>query len=108
LVLQLFPIHLLSITTSKQFHHPREPKFLKKITDKVKDFDKVVILRKIHQFWLNRELPNLNKILSVVNEDDTLPDLSLTTLWRLLKSMGFKFTKRGRNSALIENSEIRE
>ncbi|KAF0701571.1 DDE 3 domain-containing protein [Aphis craccivora] len=75
--------------------------------DRVDDFDKEAIRRKVHQFWVNRELPNLNKILSVVNEDDTLPDFALTSLWCLLKSMGFQFSKRGRNSALIENDDIR-
>ncbi|KAL4084055.1 hypothetical protein QTP88_029371 [Uroleucon formosanum] len=92
----------------KTVSSPNRKKIFKNVTDKIDDFDKEAIRRQIHQFWVNRELPNLNKILSVVNEDDTLPDFSLTSLWRLLKSMGFKFTKRGRNSALIENGEIRE
>ncbi|XP_050064347.1 uncharacterized protein LOC126553236 [Aphis gossypii] len=91
----------------KTVSSPNRTKIFKNINVKVDDFDKEAIRRKVHQFWVNRELPNLNKILSVVNEDDTLPDFALTTLWRLLKSMGFQFSKRGRNSALIENDDIR-
>jgi len=91
----------------KTVSSPNRTKIFKNVNDKVDDFDREVIRRQVHQFWVNRELPNLNKILNAVNEDDTLPDFSLTSLWRLLKSMGFKFTKRGRNSALIENDEIR-
>jgi len=92
---------------SKTVSSPNRTKIFKNFTDKVDDFDKEAILSKVHQFWVNRELPNLNKILSVVNEDDSLPDFSLTSLWRLLKSMGFQFIKRRRNSALIENEDIR-
>ncbi|CAI6374522.1 unnamed protein product [Macrosiphum euphorbiae] len=92
---------------SKTVSSPNRKKIFKNVTDKVDDFDKEAIRRKVHQFWVNRELPNLKKILNVVTNDDTLPKFSNTTLWRLLKSMGFRFTKRGRNSALIENNEIR-
>jgi len=91
---------------SKTVSSPNRTKIFKNVTDKVDDFDKE-IRRKVHQFWVNRKLPNLKKILNVVTNDDTLPNFSITTLWRLLKSMGFCFTKRGRNSALIENNEIR-
>ncbi|KAM7285640.1 uncharacterized protein ISCGN_032528, partial [Ixodes scapularis] len=45
-------------------------------------------------------------ILQAVNEDDELPDLSKTTLWRLLKDIGFAFEKRKRRLALIERSDI--
>ncbi|XP_042148674.1 uncharacterized protein LOC121837192 [Ixodes scapularis] len=41
-----------------------------------------------------------------VNEDDELPDLSKTTLWRFLKDIGFAFEKRKRRLALIERSDI--
>ncbi|VVC35222.1 Hypothetical protein CINCED_3A006178, partial [Cinara cedri] len=47
------------------------------------------------------------KILLVLNEDETLPTFTKTTLWRLLKLLGFEFHNRGRNSALIENNEVR-
>lgn len=57
----------------------------KNVTDKVDDFDSEAIRRKVHQFWVYREFPNLNKISSVVNEDDTLPDFALTSLCPLLK-----------------------
>ncbi|XP_025191753.1 uncharacterized protein LOC112592004 [Melanaphis sacchari] len=69
----------------KTVSSPNRTKIFKNINVKVDDFDEE----------------------NVVNEDDTLPDFALTTLWRLLKSMGFQFSKRGRNSALIENDDIR-
>lgn len=74
---------------------------------KIDDFDKNAVRRKIHQFWFNCELPTLDKMLSVINEDESLPDFSRTTLYRLLISMDFEYGKRGRNSALVEKNEPR-
>jgi len=77
-----------------------------KIFKNIDDFDKYAIRRKIHQFWFNRELPTLGKILTVINEDQSLPSFSRTSLYRLIKSMEFEYVKRGRNSALLEKNEI--
>ncbi|XP_025192835.1 uncharacterized protein LOC112592888, partial [Melanaphis sacchari] len=62
------------------------------------DFDKYAI-RENPSVWFNRELPTLDKILTVVNEDKSLPNFSRTSLYRLMKSMEFEYAKRGRNSA---------
>ncbi|KAK9674643.1 hypothetical protein QE152_g40961, partial [Popillia japonica] len=35
-------------------------------------------------------------ILDVVNAEDTLPELKRTTLWKVLKKLGFKWEKRSR------------
>ncbi|KAG0432670.1 hypothetical protein HPB47_020611 [Ixodes persulcatus] len=61
---------------------------------------------KVHRKYSERENPTLDSILEAVNEDDELPDLSKTTLWRLLKDIGFTFEKRKRRLALIERSDI--
>lgn len=42
----------------------------------------------------------------MVNADDTLPTLKRTTLWKILKKLGFKWMKRSRNSALMERQDI--
>ncbi|KAE9521639.1 hypothetical protein AGLY_017935 [Aphis glycines] len=60
----------------------------------------------VHSFWFNKTIPTLDKILQVIKDDDTLPDISRMNLHRLLKSMDFVYTKRNRNSALIEKDEI--
>ncbi|KAK9730089.1 hypothetical protein QE152_g15524 [Popillia japonica] len=36
---------------------------------------------------------NDEEILDVVNADDTLPELKRTTLWKVLKKLGFKWEK---------------
>lgn len=76
------------------------------IVNKIDDFDKNAIRRKIHSFWLNKELPTLQKILSAINEDETLPNLKKTSLSTVLKSLNFKFQKRKRNSILTERSDL--
>ncbi|XP_025192658.1 uncharacterized protein LOC112592720 [Melanaphis sacchari] len=88
---------------SKTVSSPNKIKIFKNVETKVDDFDKYAIRRKIHQFWFNRELPTLDKILTVVNEDKSLPNFSRTSLYRLMKSMEFEYAKRGRNSAVTSS-----
>ncbi|XP_022174483.1 uncharacterized protein LOC111036671 [Myzus persicae] len=97
---------ILEYKRSKTISSPNRTKKFKNVKDKVDDFDKYAIRRKIHKFWSDREFPTLDKILQVINEDKDLPDFSRTSLYRLLKSMDFEYVKQGRNSALIEKTEI--
>ncbi|KAH8031591.1 hypothetical protein HPB51_019212 [Rhipicephalus microplus] len=61
---------------------------------------------KVHSMYAKREIPTQDSVIRAVNEDDDLPNFTKTTLWRLRKDMGFTFTKRKRNLALIERSDI--
>lgn len=76
------------------------------IVDKIDDCDKSAIRRKVHSFWFNKELPTLPKVLSAINEDETLPNMKNTSLRKVLKSLNFKFIKRLTNSILTENSNL--
>lgn len=60
------------------------------VVDKIDDFDKNAIRRKVHSFWHNKELPTLVKVLTAINEDDTLPNMKETSLRKVLKSLKFK------------------
>lgn len=73
---------------------------------KVDDFDKNAIRRKIHQFWFNKEMPTISKILMAVNEDDSLPNFKRESLRKIIKSLRFKFCKRYRNSILTERTDL--
>jgi len=98
---------ILEYKRSKTISSPNRTKKFKNVKDNcVDDFDKYAIRRKIHKFWSDREFPTLDKILQVINEDEDLPNFSRTSLYRLLKSMDFECVKQGRNSALIEKTEI--
>ncbi|KAK9744896.1 hypothetical protein QE152_g7338 [Popillia japonica] len=76
------------------------------IYDDLDEGQKSAIRRHVHSFFLRNELPTCTKILDVVNADDTLPELKRTTLWKVLKKLGFKWEKRSRNNMLIERQDI--
>jgi len=81
----------------------REKKSYKDLYD---DLQLNTIRRHVHSFWFNKTIPTLDKILTVIKNDDSLPDISRSNLHNLLKFMDFVYTKRSRNSALIEKDEI--
>lgn len=85
---------------------PNKKKIRKTVIDKTEDFDKNAIIQKVHNFWFNRQIPTLNKILVAVNDDDNLPNFSKTSLRRILKHLNFEYIKKKRNSALIERNDI--
>lgn len=85
---------------------PNKKKLRFTILDKVDDFDKNAIRRKIHSFWLNREVPTVTKMLVAINEDETLPNLKRSSFQKLLKDMQFVYFKKSRCSALIEREDI--
>lgn len=85
---------------------PKKKRVRKSIFDTFDDFDRNAVRRHVHNFWFKREIPTVRKIHEVVANDESLPTISKTNLNYLLKEMDFKYTKRSRNSALTEKSEI--
>lgn len=85
---------------------PKKYPSRKKINDAIDDFDRNAIRRIVHNFFFHNELPTVDKVLRVVNEDKDLPDFKRSTFYNLLKEMGFQYKKRGRNSLLLEKEEI--
>jgi len=85
---------------------PNKKKIRPTILEKVDDFDKHAIRRKIHGFWLNGEVPTVAKMLIAINEDDTLPNLKRSSFQKILKDLQFVYVKKSRNSALIERDDI--
>ncbi|KAH9379501.1 hypothetical protein HPB48_005759 [Haemaphysalis longicornis] len=47
--------------------------------------------------YAKREIPTLDSVRKAVHEDDDLPNFTKTTLWRLMKDMGFTYDRRIRN-----------
>lgn len=64
------------------------------------------IRRQVHCFYRQNKLPTLKKLKSVLDADPDLPNISLSTLRRLLIDMGFEFVKRKRDSLLIDRDDI--
>ncbi|KAL4153157.1 hypothetical protein QTP88_000990 [Uroleucon formosanum] len=82
---------------------PHKTKIRPTVNDKIDDFDKNAIIR---GFWFRNEVPTLKKIVQAVNDDSLLPNLTCTSLRRVLKELNFEFTKRSRNSALTERADL--
>lgn len=85
---------------------PNKKKVRPTILQKVDEFDKNAIRQKIHNFWRNREVPTITKMLIAINEDDSLPNLKRTSFQLILKDLQFEYVKRNRNSALLEREDL--
>lgn len=92
--------------TTKTVSSPNKTKIRATFKEKVDDFERNAIRRKIHSFWFKKEIPTLDKILVAVNEDPDLPTFKRSTLHLLVRDLNFVFVKSARNSALIEKDEI--
>lgn len=90
----------------KTISSPNRKKNRENIFTKIDDFDKNAIRRTIHGFWFEKQIPTLDKILSRINTTEGLPQFTRTTLYSLLRQMGFKYQRRSRNSAMTERDEI--
>ncbi|XP_074032825.1 uncharacterized protein [Leptinotarsa decemlineata] len=64
--------------------------------------------RTVHSFYIKNEIPTLNKVLSVIREDNDpdLPHVGRTKLWQVLEELNFRWEKSDRKSLLIDREEI--
>ncbi|KAE9525310.1 hypothetical protein AGLY_014378 [Aphis glycines] len=87
---------------------PNKTKYRPTIVDKIDEFDKNAIRLKIHDFWRNREVPTISKILIAINEDPTLPNLKRPSFKILQEDLKFGCVKmkKNRNKALLEREDI--
>ncbi|XP_015365184.1 PREDICTED: uncharacterized protein LOC107162689 [Diuraphis noxia] len=70
------------------------------------DFSRNAVRRHVHNIWFRREIPTIDKIHKEVSDDKSLPAISRTSLFKLIKDLDFRYCKRSRNSALTEKNEI--
>lgn len=89
-----------------QVTEPNLKKSRQSFKEKIDDFTKIAIRRKVHEFYRNKELPTVDKILQVVNDDGDLPQFKRSTFHKLLHELNFVFVKRQRNSCLTEKQEL--
>ena len=67
---------------------------------------KSIIRRKVHNFYFNREIPTLDKILNAVQEDETLANVGRIKLGRILHQLNFSWEKHNRKSMLLDRQDI--
>lgn len=97
---------LAEYKSTKTVKSPKMTKVRIKLFDTIDDFHKTVIRKKVQTFWFNRELPTLQKVLSVVAEDKSLPTLKRSSMYKLLKELKFVFTRRKQNSVLRDRDDL--
>ncbi|XP_060855338.1 uncharacterized protein LOC132933017 [Metopolophium dirhodum] len=91
---------------NKTVSSPNKSKIRATFKDKIDDFERDAIRRKVHEFWFRKQLPTLDKILRAVNEDPDLNTYKRSVLNLLIRDLNCVHVKRGRNSALIERDDI--
>ncbi|XP_060873383.1 uncharacterized protein LOC132947190 [Metopolophium dirhodum] len=92
--------------TSNTVKSPKRTKVRAQMTDTFDDFARNAVRRHVHSIWFRREIPTLDKIYKVVSDDNHLPTVSRSTIFKLLKELKFHYVKKGRNSALTEKTEL--
>lgn len=92
--------------TTKRVISPSKTRVKTTFHETLNEFHRNAVRRHVHSFWFKREIPTVDKIHHAVSNDNSLPKISRTNLYRLLKEMDFKYSKRSRNSALTEKTEI--
>ena len=68
-------------------------------------FDKVVIRRVVHGFYLRKEYPTLSKVLGKVKEACSFPGGKFC-LWRILREKVFAYIKRDRKRFIYKQEHV--
>ena len=74
--------------------------------DSFDDMDLAAVRRKVHMFFFSNEMPTIEKVMESVNNDDSLPNIKKDVMCKLMKKLGFKYSKRSRKSMLIDKPDI--
>jgi len=90
----------------KTVRSPNKTKIRVTFKEKMDNFERDAIRRKVHEFWFRKQLPTLDKILIAVNEDPYLHTYKRSTLHSIIRDLNFVYVERGRNSAFIEREDI--
>lgn len=89
-----------------KFTSPRKTFKRAKYATDIDDFDVDIVRRAVHEFYDNREFPTTQKILSVYNEKTGYKG-SRTSMWRILRSLNFKYKKcNDGRKFLMERNDI--
>lgn len=70
------------------------------------DFTLSAIRRKIHQFYFDGTLPTIVKVMTAINEDNSLPTMSKSSIYKLMKQLKFTYIKRTRKSILLDRPDL--
>lgn len=94
------------LSERKQGNVSEPKKHVGKKSIMVDNFNRDIIRRQVHSLYLNKEIPTLDKVMTVIAEVDTIPKFGRNTLWKLLKEIGFKYESHKKRKFLNETEEI--
>lgn len=60
------------------------------VVGQINEQTKVALRHIVHSYFKRNELPTLNKLLVAVQRDDNIPTFSRSTLYKILKQIGFR------------------
>lgn len=72
----------------------------------IDDVVKNSVRRIVHGMYFAKEIPTVDKIVQAAQNDENLPQLSRTTVWRILRGINFRWEKQNRKSFLIDKPDI--
>ncbi|CAK1595274.1 unnamed protein product [Parnassius mnemosyne] len=73
---------------------------------RIDNFTEEHVRRTIYNFYLNNEIPTLREIYQSLMRSETGFEYSETTLWRLLKKLGFKYGKLDERRTVMESPRL--
>ncbi|XP_046674441.1 uncharacterized protein LOC124363275 [Homalodisca vitripennis] len=69
--------------------------------EKLEEFTKCAIRRKVCEYVSNNEQPTVDKVLRAVNEDSGLPTFKRTTFFKIVRELGFTFKTMGKKRVSV-------
>lgn len=73
---------------------------------KCDDFTKIGIRRIVHNMYRENKPPTVAAVTEKINDDSSLPNMSIRTVHRYLKDLGFTYGRRVRKSVLLERPDL--
>lgn len=91
---------------SKKTGYVKPPPDRKNNYEQIDDSNKIAIRKKIHAYWLRREIPTIQKVLWAIKKDSDLSNITRSLFYQILKELNFKYSKSKQNRALIEREDL--
>ncbi|XP_025191554.1 uncharacterized protein LOC112591831 [Melanaphis sacchari] len=93
--------------TNKTVTSPCKTRIRTSFKDKFDDLQMNTVRFHVHSFWFNKTIPTLDKILQVIKDDDTLPDISRMNLHRLRYLQNIrKYREEGRHLYYLDETWV--
>jgi transposase len=70
------------------------------------EFTRNVVRIKVHDLFRQNKAPTVDLVVAALQEDPDTQSLKRSTVFRIMKKLGFKYGKKCRRSVLIEREEI--